>query len=344
VLDESDGTYQLVYTYDYDGTIIRFYYDANSGDSVSGADYFYLRNQQGDITTIIDNGGNTVVKYRYDAYGNILGLVDNSMGDIISKMNPYTYRGYRYDSEIGYYYLNSRYYNPEIGRFINTDGMLGEMGDIPSTNMYAYCANNPVMNVDPSGESAILAIAILAIMLFTPFGGALAQVATSAVSYVSMAAFALGDLATNSGNGAWANMNRIHWNPFNSNESAVFASTSFSFYKGEPVFIKDSGRSWSFYLISLNSNETEDTLRHERGHGYQSMMMGIVTFAITVGLPSWQQWGLCANNKTYYKAPWETMADIMGGVQGRVHTQQEISRAWTYYDMSHLIIPSVFYW
>lgn len=199
------------------------------------------------------------------------------------------------------------------------------------------------MNVDPSGESAILAIAILATMLFTPFGGALAQVATSAVSYVSMAAFALGDLATNSGNGAWADMNRIHWNPFNSNESAVFASTSFSFYKGEPVFIKDSGRSWSFYLISLNSNETEDTLRHERGHGYQSMMMGIVTFAITVGLPSWQQWGLCANNKTYYKAPWETMADIMGGVQGRVHTQQEISRAWTYYDMSHLIIPSVFY-
>jgi RHS repeat-associated protein len=152
VLDESDGTYQLVYTYDYDGTIIRFYYDANSGDSVSGADYFYLRNQQGDITTIIDNGGNTVVKYRYDAYGNILGLVDNSTGDIISKMNPYTYRGYRYDSEIGYYYLNSRYYNPEIGRFINADGMLGEMGDIPSTNMYAYCANNPVMYIDPSGN------------------------------------------------------------------------------------------------------------------------------------------------------------------------------------------------
>jgi len=152
VLDESDGTYQIVYAYDYDGTIIRFYYDANSGDSVSGADYFYLRNQQGDITTIIDNGGNTVVKYRYDAYGNILGLVDNSTGDIISKMNPYTYRGYRYDSEIGYYYLNSRYYNPEIGRFINADGMLGEMGDIPITNMYAYCANNPVMNVDRTGK------------------------------------------------------------------------------------------------------------------------------------------------------------------------------------------------
>ncbi len=157
MLDESDGTYQIVYAYDYDGTIIRFYYDANSGDSVSGADYFYLRNQQGDITTIIDNGGNTVVKYRYDAYGNILGLVDNSTGDIISKMNPYTYRGYRYDSEIGYYYLNSRYYNPEIGRFINADGIeyLGANEDILSYNLYAYCSNNPVMNVDPSGKIAL---------------------------------------------------------------------------------------------------------------------------------------------------------------------------------------------
>ena len=154
MLDESDGTYQIVYAYDYDGTIIRFYYDANSGDSVSGADYFYLRNQQGDITTIIDNGGNTVVKYRYDAYGNILGLVDNSTGDIISKMNPYTYRGYRYDSEIGYYYLNSRYYNPEIGRFIHADGIeyLGANEDILSYNLYAYCSNNPVMNVDPNGN------------------------------------------------------------------------------------------------------------------------------------------------------------------------------------------------
>ena len=177
VLDESDGTYQLVYTYDYDGTIIRFYYDANSGDSVSGADYFYLRNQQGDITAIIDNGGNILVKYRYDAYGNILGLVDNSIGDIISAMNPYTYRGYRYDSEIGYYYLNSRYYNPETGRFINADGMLGEMGDIPSTNMYAYCANNPVMYVDPSGEFIItLSIVLWAAAIGATSGGIIGSI------------------------------------------------------------------------------------------------------------------------------------------------------------------------
>ena len=202
----------------------------------------------------------------------------------------------------------------------------------------------PVMYLDPSGESAILAIIIVAVLLFTPVGGTLAQVATSTVSYVGMAAWALGDLVFNGGNGAWADMNRIKWNPFNSDESAVFASNHISFYKGEPVFLKDKGRSGSFYFISLNRKETYDVLRHERGHGYQSMMMGIATFAITVGLPSWQKWGLCANYNTYYNAPWETMADILGGVQGRTHTQQEISRAWAYYDMSHIIIPSVFYW
>lgn len=201
----------------------------------------------------------------------------------------------------------------------------------------------PVMYLDPSGEFPILAIVVIVALLFTPIGGSVAQVVTSAVSYVGMATWALGDLVFNGGNGAWADMNRIKWNPFNSDESAVYASSYISFYKGEPVFLKSSGRSGSFYFISLNRSDTYDVLRHERGHGYQSMMMGIATYAITVGLPSWQKWGLCASYNTYYNAPWETMADILGGVQGRTHTQQEISRAWTYYDMSHFIIPSVFY-
>jgi RHS repeat-associated protein len=341
VIYETNGTYGILYIYDFDGTLIGFNYDSNVTDAVAGNDYFYLRNQMGDITHIVNSSGTAIVKYSYDAYGNI---VYQTPSETIGNVNPYKYRGYRYDKLIGMYYLNSRYYNPQIGRFLNADGMLGAKGDILSTNMYAYCANNPVMYLDPSGEASIFALAILVILLFTPVGGTLAQIATSAVSYVGMAVWALGDLAFNGGNGAWADMNRIHWNPLNSDESAVFASTSISFYQGEPVFMKDSGRSGSFYFISLNRYGTIDTLRHERGHGYQSMMMGIATFAITVGLPSWQQWGLCANPNTYYKAPWETMADILGGVQGRTHTQQEISRAWTYYEMSHLIIPSVFYW
>jgi RHS repeat-associated protein len=88
--------------------------------------------------------------YQYDAWGNEIGGYDNSGKDLRNK-NPYRYRGYRFDEETGLYYLNSRYYNPEIGRFINADGLMGETGDILGHNMYAYAKNNPVMRVDPSG-------------------------------------------------------------------------------------------------------------------------------------------------------------------------------------------------
>jgi len=147
VIYETHGTYQILYTYDYDGTLISFNYDND--------DYFYFRNQQGDITHILDTSGNTIVKYRYDAYGNIIDIQDVSQNCSISSVNSYTYRGYRFDSEINMYYLNSRYYNPEIGRFINADGLLGQTGNVQSTNMYAYCANNPVMYLDPSGFFSI---------------------------------------------------------------------------------------------------------------------------------------------------------------------------------------------
>lgn len=77
-------------------------------------------------------------------------VYDNST-DSISTVNPYTYRGYRYDSELMLYYLNSRYYNPVSGRFINSDGLLGSQGNILGHNMYAYTQNNPVMYTDISG-------------------------------------------------------------------------------------------------------------------------------------------------------------------------------------------------
>ncbi|MGI6392822.1 MAG: DNRLRE domain-containing protein [Candidatus Izemoplasmatales bacterium] len=343
VVYETNGTYAMVFNYDYDGTLIGFTLDLDISDGFDGYDFFYIRNQQGDITMIVDNEGTVNAQYQYDAYGK-LTVAYESTGGIMSMLNPYYYRGYRYDWEIERYYLNSRYYDPAIGRFISSDGLLGQAGNILSTNMYAYCTNNPVMYLDPSGECATIVIAVIAILLFTPVGGTIAQIATSAVSYVAMAVWALGDLAFNGGSGAWADMNGIGWNPFNTDESAVFASSYFSFYKCQPVFMKESGRSGSFYFISLNRYALFDTLRHERGHGYQSMMMGIATYAITVGLPSWRKWGLCANRDTYNDAPWETMADLLGGVQERVHTQQEISRAWIYYGMSHLIFPSLFFW
>jgi RHS repeat-associated protein len=156
VVYETNGIYSIIYTYDYDGTLISFSYDDDIDDLSVGTEYFYIYNQMGDITHIIDINGEEKVRYIYDAYGNIIDIDAISPYSEIAEANPYRYRGYRYDSEINMYYLNSRYYNPEIGRFINADGLLGELGNIQSTNMYAYCANNPVMYLDPSGEFPIL--------------------------------------------------------------------------------------------------------------------------------------------------------------------------------------------
>ncbi|PAT01727.1 hypothetical protein CI105_05635, partial [Candidatus Izimaplasma bacterium ZiA1] len=106
VLYETNGTYSISYTYDYNGKIISFNYDNNKNDSTKGDEYFYIRNQQGDIKAITDITGEVVVTYEYDAWGNILEI-DGSLGTSIGVLNPYRYRGYRYDNEISLYYLNS---------------------------------------------------------------------------------------------------------------------------------------------------------------------------------------------------------------------------------------------
>ncbi|MDD3865956.1 MAG: RHS repeat-associated core domain-containing protein, partial [Candidatus Izemoplasmatales bacterium] len=125
---------------------------------------------------ILAEDGTEMVKYEYDAYGNII----NSPTGILSNINPYTYRGYRYDSEIGMYYLNSRYYNPQSGFFISSDGTIGQIGDIISTNMYAYCQNNPVMFVDNEGNFGTPAILTLA--LFSAIVNAMAQIISNFIA------------------------------------------------------------------------------------------------------------------------------------------------------------------
>jgi RHS repeat-associated protein len=117
--------------------------------NVNGTEYYYLKNAQGDITHIVDGDGNEVASYEYDAWGNHLEVT----GGDIAQLNPYRYRGYRYDSETGLYYLQSRYYNPEWGRFINADGYVNTGQGIVGSNMFAYCGNNPISRIDSAGYS-----------------------------------------------------------------------------------------------------------------------------------------------------------------------------------------------
>ncbi len=140
---------------DSQGTILWTIHYSYAGDStpvsmnVNGTEYYFLKNAQGDITHIVDEEGNEVASYEYDAWGNHLSIT----GGEIAELNPYRYRGYRYDSETGLYYLQSRYYDPEAGRFINADIVIAEAGgEYLGNNLFVYAFNNPVNMVDDGGN------------------------------------------------------------------------------------------------------------------------------------------------------------------------------------------------
>ena len=112
--------------------------------------YYYLVNAQGDVAAILDSSGTMVASYNYNAWGSC--TVYNSSDAAIGDLNPLRYRGYYYDAETGFYYLQSRYYDPAICRFINADGQLS-ITDFIDSNLFAYCGNDPVNRTDPTGEA-----------------------------------------------------------------------------------------------------------------------------------------------------------------------------------------------
>ena len=145
------------------GNTLNFAYDASGMPMMvtyNGTNYYYIVNLQGDVKGIVDNTGTLVVYYTYDAWGKLLSIT-GSMADTLGVLNPLRYRGYIYDQETGLYYLQSRYYDPEIGRWISPEpnvyyGEFDEGAGLLGYNVYAYCANNPVMFKDEIGESITL--------------------------------------------------------------------------------------------------------------------------------------------------------------------------------------------
>lgn len=116
-------------------------------------DGYKKKNIQGDIIGLVDANGNLVVEYAYDVWGKVMATT-GSLAGTLGAANPFRYRGYYFDTETGLYYLQSLYYDAEIGRFINADdpdSMLLQPENVLSTNLFAYCNNNPVMYEDPSG-------------------------------------------------------------------------------------------------------------------------------------------------------------------------------------------------
>ena len=140
--------------------VMQFLYDANGlyGFLYNGTPHYYVYNGQGDVVRLISASGATEAMYTYDAWGKPLSVTDasgNTVSDAshIANVNPIRYRGYYYDRETGFYYVSSRYYDPEVGRFLNADNIayLGAGSNLIGYNLFAYCGNNPVTGYDPAG-------------------------------------------------------------------------------------------------------------------------------------------------------------------------------------------------
>ena len=152
----------ISFTYDSNGRLIKqsngleFIYDNSGviGLKYGENTYFYRRDCQGNIIALIDNNGAVVVEYKYDAWGNHEAEVASEDYVTLANLNPFRYRGYYYDSETDLYFLQTRYYDPEVVRFISRDSIeYADPETICGLNLYAYCGNNPVMNVDPMGNA-----------------------------------------------------------------------------------------------------------------------------------------------------------------------------------------------
>ena len=151
---------EFYYFYDSYGKLssIYYHYDSDNNDLDSSAVYFVTTNSQGDVIGLYNNKGVKVAAYEYDAWGNILSVKDSTgetitNQDHIANANPFRYRGYYYDDDLKLYYLQSRYYDSTVGRFINADNLVSDVGgDVLGNNMFAYCLNNPVNMSDPSGH------------------------------------------------------------------------------------------------------------------------------------------------------------------------------------------------
>ena len=148
IISQSDGTNTMYFQYDTNGVPLGFIYN--------GTQYFYMTNQMGDVIAITDANGEIIGNYEYNAWGSILAITGSNTD--IANTNPIRYRGYYYDNETGYYYLQSRYYDASICRFINAD--IFEIASITKniiagTNLFSYCNNNPINYSDPNGTFRI---------------------------------------------------------------------------------------------------------------------------------------------------------------------------------------------
>ena len=185
---------------------LHIFYDAQNRPAVvvyNGTVYAYVKSLQGDIVAILDENGNAVVSYGYDAWGAPLWCT-GELAETLGKVQPFRYRGYVFDEETGLYYLRSRYYNPRWGRFVNADAEIAVEAELWDAKLFLYCANNPVRYTDDGGNSfwdvladcgkallvAAVVVAVVAVVIAATGGGGGFALAAAGGEIISGAAVA----------------------------------------------------------------------------------------------------------------------------------------------------------
>lgn len=256
--------------------------------TLDGTTYFYLTNATGDILGLLDENGNRAVQYTCEGYGKSMYYNTTSLANTLASIDPLVYRGYVYDYGTKLDYLQSRYYNYTTGRFINADAFVSTGQGILGNNMFAYCLNNPVMLVDPTGHCSYL----------------------GSINSPKLDCGKMSCVESKNYNPDWE-------------EIAVLNGES-NTYKGVYIIrapINKRGFSYGFILLGNNikaNQEGINTLKHEYGHYLQLQELGFVKYNIFIVQPSvmgatmdYFGWLDCY----YYDLPWEFVADVYGGVK-----------------------------
>ena len=155
LISEYGSDYTIIYLYDAEGGVIGMRYRTSSYATDVWDTYWYEKNIFGDIVAIYNNTGIKLISYTYDAWGNFSTTYHNGGANTTAAKNPFKYRGYYYDKDLGFYYLRTRYYDFITCRFIspdNADVITASPTALTDKNLYAYCDNNPIMRVDEDGE------------------------------------------------------------------------------------------------------------------------------------------------------------------------------------------------
>jgi len=295
----------------------------------NGETYLYQKNIFGDIVKITNSAGVVVAEYSYTAFGEctIVSNVNN-----IATINPFRYRGYLLESNSGLYYLKTRFYNPKTGRFISPDDTKYlQPNVINGLNLYAYCNNNPVMNIDPNGTWSWKKFWSKTWDIVNTIAGLLNPISTI---------IALGTAVVALFSGRWNDLKKDfkagRLNLFNQSEQVALDAEVLSFYKGTTVVKTGLSMNAGFSLggtMWLGNVNDVNLVRHEHGHSIQERILGPLFFMTNVTIPSmityWYEYFTGDYNASrYHSMPWERVADWLGGVPSNAYEYKKNSLTW----------------